>query len=121
MRWRSSRPVHDSNIREDSTSAQFVSRFRAKASKAKQVQSRLKALERMEAVAPVHADSPYRFAFPDPEKMSQPLLSLDNLSDWLRRNPVLRKRQRIAAAGGADRRARRKRGWQIHAAEVPGR
>lgn len=58
----------------------FVSRFRAKASKAKQVQSRLKALERMEAVAAIHADSPYQFAFPDPERISNPLLSLNDLS-----------------------------------------
>jgi len=58
----------------------FVDRFRAKASKARQVQSRLKALERMEAVAPAHADSPYQFTFPDPEKMSQPLLSLNDVS-----------------------------------------
>ncbi len=67
----------------------FVSRFRAKASKAKQVQSRLKALERMEAVAPVYADSPYRFTFPDPDKMSQPLLSLNNLSIGYGETPVL--------------------------------
>ncbi len=67
----------------------FVARFRAKASKAKQVQSRLKALERMEAVAPIYADSPYQFAFPDPEKMSQPLLSLNNLSIGYDNKPVL--------------------------------
>ena len=58
----------------------FVDRFRAKASKARQAQSRLKALERMESVAPVHADSPYRLSFPQPRKMSTPLLSLDHLS-----------------------------------------
>jgi len=57
----------------------FIDRFRAKATKAKQVQSRIKALERMQTVAPVHADSPYRFAFPDPEKMSNPLLTLTDV------------------------------------------
>jgi ATP-binding cassette subfamily F protein 3 len=54
----------------------FVNRFRAKASKARQVKSRLKALQRMEAVAPVHAESPYEFAFRNPERMSNPLLAL---------------------------------------------
>ena len=56
----------------------FVDRFRAKDSKAKQVQSRLKALERMELVAPVLAESPYRFVFSQPRKMSNPILQLDD-------------------------------------------
>ena len=58
----------------------FVRRFRAKATKAKQAQSRLKALERMETVAPAHADSPFYFQFPEPGKISDPLLSIDDLS-----------------------------------------
>ncbi len=58
----------------------FVDRFRAKASKARQAQSRMKALERMEAVAPVHADSPYHIVIEQPEKMSTPLLSLDHVN-----------------------------------------
>ncbi len=58
----------------------FVDRFRAKASKARQVQSRIKALERMERVAPVHAESPYRFAFPPAKKISNPTLSLDGVA-----------------------------------------
>ena len=58
----------------------FVRRFRAKATKAKQAQSRLKALERMETVAPAHADSPFYFQFPEPGKTSDPLLSIDDLS-----------------------------------------
>ncbi len=55
----------------------FIDRFRAKAKKARIAQSRLKALERMELVAPVHARSPYRFAFPNPKRVSNPTLSLD--------------------------------------------
>jgi len=58
----------------------FVERFRAKASKARQAQSRMKALERMEAVAPVHADSPYHLVIEQPERMSTPLMSLDHVS-----------------------------------------
>ncbi|RDH42324.1 ATP-binding cassette domain-containing protein [Zooshikella ganghwensis] len=54
----------------------FIARFRAKATKAKQVQSRIKALERLEKIAPAHADSPFTFTFPASEKMSDPLLQL---------------------------------------------
>ena len=56
----------------------FVDRFRAKESKAKQVQSRLKALRKMDLVAAVHAESPYRFAFTRPRKISNPTLQLDD-------------------------------------------
>ncbi len=55
----------------------FVRRFRAKATKAKQAQSRLKELERMELIAPAHIDSPFNFRFPQPEKIPQLLLNLD--------------------------------------------
>ncbi len=55
----------------------FVERFRAKATKAKQAQSRLKALARLEDIAPAHVNSPFTFSFPAPEKMSSPLLTLD--------------------------------------------
>jgi ATP-binding cassette subfamily F protein 3 len=58
----------------------FVRRFRAKASKAKQAQSRLKALERMEQVAVMQADSPYRLSFPNPEALSTPLIGLSDLA-----------------------------------------
>jgi len=55
----------------------FVRRFRYKATKAKQAQSRLKELERMQTLAPAHADSPFDFTFPPPAKSSDPLLRLD--------------------------------------------
>lgn len=54
---------------------QFVDRFRAKASKAKQVQSRIKALERMQTQAALHVDSDYRVNFSNPDKVSNPLFS----------------------------------------------
>ncbi|WP_462164904.1 ATP-binding cassette domain-containing protein [Pseudoalteromonas xiamenensis] len=56
---------------------QFITRFKAKASKAKQAQSRVKALERMEKLAPAHADSPFNFEFRDPDTLPNPLMSLD--------------------------------------------
>ena len=55
----------------------FVERFRAKATKARQAQSRLKALERMERIAPAHVDSPFHFAFRAPPSLPRPLLTLE--------------------------------------------
>ena len=56
----------------------FVARFRAKASKARQAQSRLKALDRLEHVAPAHVDAPFDFEFPAPERSPDPLLTLED-------------------------------------------
>jgi ATP-binding cassette, subfamily F, member 3 len=58
----------------------FVERFKAKASKAKQAQSRIKALERMERIAPAHVDSQFEFTFLPPQKLPRPLLTLDRQS-----------------------------------------
>ncbi|MEH6824287.1 MAG: ATP-binding cassette domain-containing protein [Motiliproteus sp.] len=55
----------------------FVRRFKAQATKAKQAQSRIKELERMERIAPAHVDSPFSFSFQCTHKMSSPLLVLD--------------------------------------------
>ncbi len=54
----------------------FIDRFKAKATKARQAQSRVKALERMEQIAPAHIDSPFSFTFPMADKVSNPLLSV---------------------------------------------
>ncbi len=54
----------------------FVTRFKAKASKAKQAQSRLKTLERMEMVSAAHIDSPFHFNFLTPEKLPHMLLQM---------------------------------------------
>ena len=58
----------------------FVNRFRAKATKARQAQSRLKELERMEKIAPAHIDSPFHFSFPQAERFSDPLLNISHAS-----------------------------------------
>lgn len=54
----------------------FIRRFKAKASKARQAQSRIKALERLEMLAPAHVDSPFNFSFRESDKISSPLLDL---------------------------------------------
>jgi ATP-binding cassette subfamily F protein 3 len=57
----------------------FVDRFRAKASKARQAQSRIKALERMPQIEAVVEDKATRFSFPEPNKLAPPMLSLDGV------------------------------------------
>jgi ATP-binding cassette subfamily F protein 3 len=68
----------------------FVDRFKAKATKARAAQSRVKALERMERIAPAHVDSPFHFEFPEPPKAPNPMLSLDGVSLGYGDNPILR-------------------------------
>jgi ATP-binding cassette subfamily F protein 3 len=58
----------------------YIDRFKTHASKARQAQSRMKALERMELIAPAHVDTPFRFEFRDPAKIPSPLLTLDRVS-----------------------------------------
>ncbi|MCX8966234.1 ABC transporter ATP-binding protein [Erwinia psidii] len=58
----------------------FIDRFKAKASKAKQAQSRIKMLERMELIAPAHVDNPFTFSFRAPENLPNPLLNMEKVS-----------------------------------------
>ncbi|WP_261642482.1 ABC transporter ATP-binding protein [Erwinia mallotivora] len=58
----------------------FIDRFKAKASKAKQAQSRIKMLERMELIAPAHVDNPFTFSFRAPESLPNPLLNMEKVS-----------------------------------------
>ncbi len=58
----------------------FIARFKAKASKAKQAQSRVKALERMERIAPVLADAEFTFEFQEPATLPNPMLSMQSAS-----------------------------------------
>lgn len=68
----------------------YVDRFRAKATKARQAQSRLKALERMETIAPAHVDSPFHFTFLEAEKYPDPLLKIDHADLGYNDHSVLR-------------------------------
>lgn len=58
----------------------FIDRFKAKATKAKQAQSRIKALEKMELIAPAYADSPFEFEFRPPLALPSPLLMMEKAS-----------------------------------------
>jgi ATP-binding cassette subfamily F protein 3 len=67
----------------------FVDRFRASASKARQAQSRIKALERMPQIESVVEDKATRFSFPEPNKLAPPMLSLDDVNIGYDGKPVL--------------------------------
>lgn len=69
----------------------FIDRFRAKATKARQAQSRIKALARLEPIATIADDPSIAFEFPEPEKLSPPILTLDNVAvGYAPGAPVLR-------------------------------
>ncbi|MCG6939574.1 MAG: ATP-binding cassette domain-containing protein [Gammaproteobacteria bacterium] len=68
----------------------YISRFRAKATKARQAQSRLKALERMQVIAPAHVDSPFHFVLFEPEKMPNSLLQLEHIDAGYVDNKILK-------------------------------
>jgi ATP-binding cassette subfamily F protein 3 len=77
----------------------FVRRFRAKATKAKQAQSRLKELERMELIAPAHVDSPFSFRFTPADKVSNPLLTLHKADCGYAGKPILQQLNLSLAPG----------------------
>ncbi len=58
----------------------FIDRFKAKASKAKQAQSRVKALDRMEKIAPLLAEADFTFEFKEPANLPNPMISMQNVS-----------------------------------------
>ncbi|HDZ15753.1 hypothetical protein LCGC14_1375110 [marine sediment metagenome] len=72
--------AHQKQQREIAHMRSFVTRFKAKATKARQAQSRVKALERMELIAPAHVDSPFHFTFLPPTRLATPLITLDKAS-----------------------------------------
>ena len=78
-RLRQGKIAYDRQTRETARLQGFIDRFKAKASKAKQAQSRVKALARMEQLAPIHAESGIDIRIPSPEEMPDPLLVLDDM------------------------------------------
>ncbi|WP_299881361.1 ATP-binding cassette domain-containing protein [uncultured Cocleimonas sp.] len=72
--------AYEKQQREKAHMQKYVDRFRAQATKAKQAQSRLKALGRMEEISAAQVDSPFHFKFFDPEKLPERLLNVVNAS-----------------------------------------
>jgi ATP-binding cassette subfamily F protein 3 len=70
--------MYEKQQREIAHMTGFIERFRAKASKARQAQSRLKALDRLEHIAAAHVDAPFDFEFPEPLRAPDPLLTLED-------------------------------------------
>ncbi|MCC9597392.1 MULTISPECIES: ABC-F family ATP-binding cassette domain-containing protein [unclassified Rubrivivax] len=77
----------------------FIDRFKAKATKAKQAQSRVKALARMEKLAPVLTASDFEFEFREPVSLPNPMLSLDGLVCGYGSTPIVRNVSRSVLAG----------------------
>jgi ATP-binding cassette subfamily F protein 3 len=70
--------AYEKQQREITHIQSFITRFKAKATKAKQAQSRVKSLEKMALIAQAHVDSPFTFQFPIPEKLPNPLLKIEH-------------------------------------------
>ena len=81
--------AHQKQQREIAHIRSYVTRFKAQATKARQAQSRIKALERMELIAPAHVDSPFYFSFLPPSRLTAPLLSLDKIAVGYDETPLL--------------------------------
>ncbi|MEM8592731.1 MAG: ABC-F family ATP-binding cassette domain-containing protein [Pseudomonadota bacterium] len=69
----------------------YVDRFRYKADKAKQAQSRIKALERMDIISAPEAEARSKFTFPEPEELSPPIVNLDGAAVGYGGDPVLQR------------------------------
>jgi ATP-binding cassette subfamily F protein 3 len=85
--------MYEKQQREIAHMTSFVERFRAKASKARQAQSRLKALDRLEHIAAAHVDAPFDFEFPEPLRAPDPLLTLEDATLGYDGRAVVRKVQ----------------------------
>jgi ATP-binding cassette subfamily F protein 3 len=82
--------LYEKQQREIAHMESFVERFRAQATKARQAQSRIKALERMQRIAPAHVDSPFEFSFAEPLKLPRPLLAIEGVDVGYGGAPLLR-------------------------------
>ena len=100
----------------------FIDRFKAKASKAKQAQSRVKALARMEKIGPVLTSADFQFEFREPLSLPNPMLAFADVacgyrSDRVRREADRRRHRPLGARRPAHRHPRRQRPGQVDAGE----
>lgn len=71
--------LYEKNEKTRAHLQQFINRFGAKATKAKQAQSRVKALEKLEDIAPVVAENEFKFSFRTPDRLPDPLIRMDEV------------------------------------------
>ncbi|MBM3344188.1 MAG: ATP-binding cassette domain-containing protein [Betaproteobacteria bacterium] len=81
--------MYDKQQRQIAHLEKYINRFRAQATKARQAQSRLKALARMERISAAHVDSPFEFEFMQPERAPDPMLTLDEVDAGYGGMPVI--------------------------------
>tara|TARA_R100000789_G_scaffold17924_1_gene20890 strand:+ start:117 stop:2021 length:1905 start_codon:yes stop_codon:yes gene_type:complete len=81
--------MHEKQQAQVAHMQKFIARFKAKASKAKQAQSRVKALERLELIGPAHVDSGFSFDFHSPNKLPNPMENLDAVQCGYPGAPIL--------------------------------
>jgi ATP-binding cassette subfamily F protein 3 len=79
----------EKQTRERAHLQSFIDRFRAKATKARQAQSRMKMLAKMEDLAPLHVAAPFSFEFKEPERAPNPLLVLEDVAAGYQQKTVL--------------------------------
>jgi ATP-binding cassette subfamily F protein 3 len=92
MRLGLQQKMHEKQQAEKAHMQKFVDRFKAKASKARQAQSRMKAIEKMDLVDAVIADRSVRFTFPNPDKIGTPMISINHADiGYTEGNPVLKR------------------------------
>lgn len=91
--------LHDKQKQRMQHLKTFITRFKAKASKAKQAQSRVKALERMEEVAALQATNPFRFEFMSPDHLPDPMMRIEQVSFAYDNKVVLDKVDLVLRAG----------------------
>ena len=84
--------LHQKQMAQKAHMMQFVERFKAKASKARQAQSRLKMIEKMDIVDAVIADRVAAFTFPQPTELRSPMITLENVEvGYEKHKPILKK------------------------------
>jgi len=91
--------TYEKQQREIAHLQSFVDRFKAKATKARQAQSRMKALARMEKIAAAHVDTPFEFAFRQPSVQPDPVLTLDGVEAGYGEVAILREIRMTLRAG----------------------
>ena len=84
--------LHEKQMAQKEHMMKFVDRFRATASKARQAQSRLKAIEKMDIVDAVMAERVTAFEFPEPQQLASPIITIDNVDvGYAPGKPILKK------------------------------